>query len=103
MNERAPDFLKAHKRRNGVVCHILTLDPATEFEYRFESSAGIPRLIHLERGALEPTTPQSFESCGLPRGSISSGEPDSRWIFHLPRLDQSQGRITHPDRSGSFR
>jgi hypothetical protein len=37
----------------GWVRHILTVEPATGFQYRFESAAGAARRLRLERGALE--------------------------------------------------
>ena len=37
----------------GTAKHIVTVQPATGFEYRYKSSTGMERVIHLERGALE--------------------------------------------------
>src|SRR4051812_26629098 len=68
----------------GMVRHILTVQPATSFQYRYESSAGDARVIYLERGALElrggePATVESF------RVGVSPGEkPTSGGFFTSP-------------------
>jgi hypothetical protein len=43
----------------GWVRYILTVAPATSFDYRFESTAGVKRGLRLERGALESESGQS--------------------------------------------
>jgi hypothetical protein len=69
-----------------MVRHILALQPATVFEYRYKSSAGEARVIHLERGALEfgeeaPQTVLSFRATVFPGEKPTSGgfftSPDS--------------------------
>ena len=65
----------------GMVRHILTVQPATSFQYRYESSAGGARVIHLERGALEmrggsePAPVESF------RAGVFPGERPTRGGF----------------------
>jgi hypothetical protein len=80
MTERAPDFLKARTRLTGMVRHIVTVQPATGFEYRYESSAGNARVIHLERGALESADAQSAEVMSF-RAGVSPGENPTRGGF----------------------
>jgi hypothetical protein len=64
--------------------HIVTVQPATSFDYRYESAAGEARVIHLERGALESKdgSPQSALSF---RAVVSPGEkPTSGGFYTSP-------------------
>jgi hypothetical protein len=80
MAERAPDFLKGRALPSGMVRHIVTVQPATSFEYRYESSTGTARVIHLERGALEPQGSQPEELFSF-RAGVSPGETPTRGGF----------------------
>ena len=63
-----------------MVRHILTVQPATSFQYRYQSSAGNARVIHLERGALEPIggEPPAVSSF---RAGVFPGEKPTRGGF----------------------
>ncbi len=80
MAQEAPDFLQARALPAGMVRHILTVQPATSFEYRYESSAGGVRVIHLERGALESRGGQPKEVLAF-RAGVSPGEAPTRGGF----------------------
>ena len=75
-----PASAKARALPRGMVRHIVTVKPATSFEYRYESSAGNARVIHLERGALESRggSPQRVLSF---RAGVSPGEKPTRGGF----------------------
>ena len=81
MTEKAPDFLKARSLRTGMVRHIVTVQPATGFEYRYESSSGTARVIHLERGAHESRGGQPAEllafGLGFPQEKTRRGVASS--------------------------
>ena len=77
---------KARALPRGMVRHIVTVQPATSFVYRYESSAGNARVIHLERGALEfrggsPQTVFAFRAGVSPIENPTTGgfftDPDS--------------------------
>jgi hypothetical protein len=80
MTERAPDFLKARTLLTGMARHIVTVQPATGFEYRYESSSGTARVIHLERGALESQDGQPAEVLAF-RAGVSPGDNPTRGGF----------------------
>jgi hypothetical protein len=80
MTEKVPDFLKARTLLPGMVRHIVTVQPATSFEYRYESSTGTARVIHLERGALESRGAQPTEVLAF-RAGVSPGENPTRGGF----------------------
>jgi hypothetical protein len=67
-----------------MVRHTVRVEPATSFDFRYASSAGDPRVIHLERGALESldgSTPQVTAF----RTVVSPGEkPTSGGFFTSP-------------------
>lgn len=75
-----PASAKARSLLREMVRHILTVQPATSFEYRYESSGGDARIIHLERGALEPRngSPQTVLSF---RAGVSPAENPTRGGF----------------------
>ena len=83
MAQKSPEFLKARTLSAGMVRHILTVQPATSFEYRYESSGGDRRVIHLERGALESRGTQPKEVMAFRAGvsGLIEGDPPTRGGF----------------------
>jgi hypothetical protein len=80
----APASAGARSLPRGMVRHILKLQPATGFEYRYQSSAGDARIIHLERGALESGIGSPSEVSSF-RAGVSPGErPTSGGFFTSP-------------------
>ena len=80
--ERRADQASAGARTvpGGMVEHSLKLQPATGFEFRYESSAGAARVIHLERGALESNTASPSEVLSF-RATVSPAENPTRVGF----------------------
>jgi hypothetical protein len=68
----------------GTARHILRVEPATSFEYRYESPRGNARIIHLERGALESLAgaPQAVRSFRITVSPAAS--PTRAGIFTSP-------------------
>jgi hypothetical protein len=62
----------------GLVEHVVRIEPATGFEYRFFSPAGDARIIHLERGAVEFGQPTEV---GAFRAGVSPIEKPTRGGF----------------------
>lgn len=81
MNERVPDFLKVRPLKVGAVRHVLTLKPATGFEYHYESASGSPRVLHLERGAVEAGGLQAAEVLSF-RAGVSPSDAPTRGGFY---------------------
>ncbi len=65
----------------GMVRHILAVQPATGFEYRYVSSAGAARVIHLERGALELRGGGEPAAVAAFRAGVFPGENPTRGGF----------------------
>ncbi len=84
MIERAPEFLMARSTNSDSVAHILTVYPATAFEYRFQSSAGSNRVFHLERGALESSGIDSVEVSSFRAGVSPIENPTRGGFFTSP-------------------
>lgn len=84
MTERSPDFLKSHARLTGTVKHIVTVQPATGFEYRYQSSTGSVRVIHLERGALESRGGGATEVLSFRAGVSPIDNPTRGGFFTSP-------------------
>lgn len=71
---------------SGAAVHMVTVEPATSFDFRYESAAGVPRVIRLERAALEskgasPSEVLAFRAGVSPREKPTTGgfytSPDS--------------------------
>lgn len=68
----------------GTAKHIVKVQPATGFEYRYTSSTGMERVIHLERGALEPIGGSPEEVFAF-RATVSPiGKPTRGGFFTTP-------------------
>jgi len=65
----------------GWVRHIFTVEPATGFQYRFESSPGTARRLHLERGALENNSVNPAEVYAY-RAGVYPGESPTQGGFY---------------------
>lgn len=79
MTERGPSFLTSDTPPTaGLVEHVVRIEPATGFEYRFFSPAGDARIIHLERGAVEFGQPTEV---GAFRAGVSPIEKPTRGGF----------------------
>jgi hypothetical protein len=64
--------------------HILRLEPATAFEYRYESPKGIARIIYLERGALESGTGAAQPVTSFRTTVSPAAEPTRGGFFTSP-------------------
>lgn len=64
----------------GTARHIVTVQPATSFEYRYKSASGRDRVIFLERGALE-SRDGSLQTVTAFRAGVSPGENSTRGGF----------------------
>lgn len=65
----------------GWVRYILTVEPATGFQYRFQSSAGADRRLRLERGALESRSGRPAEVLAF-RAGVYPGEDAKQGGFY---------------------
>jgi hypothetical protein len=65
----------------GWVRFILTVEPATGFQYRVESSAGAGRRLRLERGALESRSGRPAEVLAF-RAGVYPGEDAKQGGFY---------------------
>jgi len=71
-------FAKTRTLLPGMVRHMVMVQPATSFDFRYESSGGNARVIHLERGALEleggnPPAVTSFRAVVYPGDNPTQG------------------------------
>jgi hypothetical protein len=72
----------ARARTTSTVQHILTVNPATSFQYRFESSTGARRIIHLERGAVEPPGASTVPVASFRAGVYPGGPAPTQGGFY---------------------
>lgn len=72
---------RAHALPPGTAAHIVTLEPATGFEFRYQSTAGDARVLRLERGALESKSGSPAEVLAF-RAGVSPREKPIRCGFY---------------------
>jgi hypothetical protein len=68
----------------GWVRHILTVEPATGFQYRFESAASAARRLRLERGALESDSGRPAEVLAFRAGVYPGDDAKQGGFFTSP-------------------
>jgi len=88
MPQMAPDFLAAPTPSAGppagMVKHIVTVQPATGFEYHYYSSTGVARVIHLGQGALEAHLEDETEVLAFRAGVSPIEKPMRGGFFTSP-------------------
>ena len=47
-----PDYAAAGAAPAGTVVHFVSINPATHFDFRYQSREGVPRIIHLQLASL---------------------------------------------------